>query len=46
MMYYLLTNRPLESVLGLLIMLSGLLIYAIFRKQSGNGRAAASSGRE
>jgi basic amino acid/polyamine antiporter, APA family len=51
MMYYLLTNRPKESVLGLLIMLSGLLIYAIFRKQSGTrqtggGPAAASSGRE
>ena len=35
MMYYLLTTRPLQSVFGLLIMLSGLLIYAIFRKQSG-----------
>jgi APA family basic amino acid/polyamine antiporter len=46
MMYYLLMNRPLESVLGLLIMLSGLLIYAIFRKRSGDGPAAASSGRE
>jgi basic amino acid/polyamine antiporter, APA family len=46
MMYYLLTTQPLRSVLGLLIMVSGLLIYAIFRKQSGDGPAAASLGRE
>lgn len=46
MMYYLLTTQPKPSLLGLLIMFSGLLIYAIFRKQSGNGQAAASSGRE
>jgi APA family basic amino acid/polyamine antiporter len=46
MMYYLLTTQPKPSLLGLLIMFSGLLIYAIFRKQSGNGPAAASSGRE
>ena len=44
MMYYLLTTQPLRSVLGLLIMISGLLIYAVFRKQSGP--AAASPGRE
>src|SRR5205807_3546403 len=41
MMYYLLTTQPKPSLLGFLIMLSGLLIYAIFRKQSGNGPAAA-----
>ncbi|HEY0852306.1 MAG TPA: amino acid permease, partial [Bradyrhizobium sp.] len=46
MMYYLLTTQPKPSLLGLLIMVSGLLIYAIFRKQSGNGPAAATSGRE
>jgi APA family basic amino acid/polyamine antiporter len=46
MMYYLLTTQPLRSVLGLLIMVSGLLIYAIFRKRSGDGAAAASLGRE
>ncbi len=46
MMYYLLTNRPVQSLLGLLIMLSGLLIYAFFRKQSRNAQAAASAGRE
>jgi len=46
MMYYLLTTQPKPSLLGLLIMLSGLLIYAIFRKQSGNGAAAAPLGRE
>ena len=46
MMYYLLTTQPLRSMLGLLIMLSGLLIYAVFRKQSGDGNAAASLGHE
>jgi APA family basic amino acid/polyamine antiporter len=40
MMYYLLTERPLQSLLGILIMISGLLIYAIFRKRSDQGRAA------
>jgi APA family basic amino acid/polyamine antiporter len=39
MMYYLLTERPLQSLAGTLTMLSGLLIYAIFRKRP----AAASS---
>jgi APA family basic amino acid/polyamine antiporter len=34
MMYYLLTERPLQSLLGLLIMCSGLLIYAAFRKRA------------
>ena len=46
MMYYLLTTRPMQSLLGLLIMLSGLLIYAVFRKQTGNTQAAASPSRE
>jgi APA family basic amino acid/polyamine antiporter len=32
MMYHLLTERPLQSFLGILIMISGLLIYAGFRK--------------
>ena len=34
MMYYLLTERPLQSFLGTLIMISGLLIYAVFRKRT------------
>jgi APA family basic amino acid/polyamine antiporter len=46
MMYYLLTTQPKPSLFGLLIMVSGLLIYAIFRKQSGNGPAPAALGRE
>jgi APA family basic amino acid/polyamine antiporter len=46
MMYYLLTQRPLQSVLGIAIMIVGLLIYAVFRKQTGKGRAIASSGGE
>ena len=46
MMYYLLTQRPLQSFFGILIMLSALLIYAVFRKRAGQGPIAASSGRE
>src|SRR6201992_352037 len=33
MMYYLLVERPWQSSLGALIMISGLLIYAVFRKR-------------
>jgi APA family basic amino acid/polyamine antiporter len=46
MMYYLLTERPLQSLLGALIMISGLLIYAVFRKGTDPGPAIASQGRE
>ena len=45
MMYYLLTERPVQSLLGILIMFSGLVIYAVFRKRAGRP-AAASPGRE
>ncbi len=45
MMYYLLTQRPLQSALGILIMVSGLLIYAIFRKR-GDRPATEGPGRE
>ena len=37
MMYYLSTERPLQSFLGMLIMMSGLLIYAIFHKRAEPG---------
>ena len=33
MMYYLLTERPLQSLSSMAIMLAGLLIYAIFRRR-------------
>ena len=46
MMYYLLTRRPLQSFFGILIMTSGLLIYAIFRRRADLGRAVISSGNE
>jgi APA family basic amino acid/polyamine antiporter len=46
MMYYLLTERPLRVFLGALIMLSGLLIYAVFRKRAGQGPVAAAADRE
>ena len=38
MMYYLLTERPLQSALGTLIMISGLLIYAVFRRRDRSPR--------
>ena len=41
MMYYLVTGRPLQSFLGILIMISGLLIYAVFRKRNGAGPVIA-----
>ena len=43
MMYYLLTERPVQSLSGTFIMLCGLLIYAIFRQRPD--AAAVSSGR-
>jgi APA family basic amino acid/polyamine antiporter len=43
MMYYLLTERPVQAFLGMLIMVSGLLIYAIFHKRSNIGAATASA---
>ena len=46
MMYYLLTERPLQSALGTLIMLSGLLIYAIFRKRADRPATASAPGRQ
>jgi basic amino acid/polyamine antiporter, APA family len=46
MMYYLVAERPLQSLLGVLIMMSGLLIYAIFRKRADRGAATAFPGRE
>jgi basic amino acid/polyamine antiporter, APA family len=46
MMYYLLTERPLQATLGMLIMMSGLLIYAIFHQRAATGAATASPDRE
>jgi APA family basic amino acid/polyamine antiporter len=46
MMYYLLTERPLQSFLGALIMVSGLLIYAVFRKRADRGPATSSSNHQ
>ena len=46
MMYYLLTERPVQSLLSILIMISGLLIYAVFRKRADRGSATASPSRE
>src|SRR4029077_5249169 len=50
MMYYLAVERPLQSFFGILIMVSGLLIYAVFRKRDDTASASPSpahpSGRE
>jgi len=46
MMYYLLVERTLQSFLGILIMISGLLIYAVFRKRPDRGAATVPPGRE
>jgi basic amino acid/polyamine antiporter, APA family len=46
MMYHLLTERPLQAALGMLIMMSGLVIYAIFRKRAEPGAALVSTGRD
>jgi len=42
MMYYLLTERPLQAFLGMLIMISGLAIYAIFHQRAEPGAASVS----
>jgi basic amino acid/polyamine antiporter, APA family len=39
-----LIDRPLQSVLGALIMISGLAIYAVFRKRA-DANSAAPPGR-
>jgi basic amino acid/polyamine antiporter, APA family len=46
MMYYLLIERPWQSLLGILIMISGLLLYAVFRKRADPVAAIASVGRD
>jgi basic amino acid/polyamine antiporter, APA family len=46
MMYYLLTERPLQSALGTLTMISGLLIYVIFRKRADWGSRTPSPSHE
>jgi APA family basic amino acid/polyamine antiporter len=50
MMYYLLTERPLQSAFGILIMISGLVIYAVFRKRGAAteypNRKSSQSSRE
>jgi APA family basic amino acid/polyamine antiporter len=39
MMYYLFTERPLQAALGMLIMISGLVIYAVFHQRSHSSAA-------
>jgi APA family basic amino acid/polyamine antiporter len=42
MMYYLVAERPLQAALGMLIMVSGLLIYALFHQRPGPSGPALS----
>ena len=46
MMYYLVAERPLQAALGMLIMGSGLLIYAVFHQRSDSDGATILPGRE
>jgi APA family basic amino acid/polyamine antiporter len=46
MMFYLLVERPLQSFLSILIMISGLFIFAVFRRQADRRTATASPGPE
>jgi basic amino acid/polyamine antiporter, APA family len=48
MMYHLLIGRPLQSLLGVLIMLSGLAIYAVFHRRAdvNSGASPKSPNRE
>jgi basic amino acid/polyamine antiporter, APA family len=39
MMYYLFAERPLQAALGILIMISGLVIYAVFHQRSHSSAA-------
>ena len=41
MMYYLAVDRPWQSLFGVLIMVCGLLIYAVFRKRPGPNVSSA-----
>jgi len=43
MMYYLVVERPLQSFFGALIMVSGLLIYIVFRNKNDSPSAAIPS---
>ena len=45
MMYYLMTERPLQAFLGMSIMISGLVIYAIFHKRADPDPATISPSR-
>jgi APA family basic amino acid/polyamine antiporter len=42
MMYYLVVDRPLQSFFGVLIMVSGFLIYVVFRKKDDAASATSS----
>jgi APA family basic amino acid/polyamine antiporter len=37
MMYYLVTERPLQSLSGIAIMIFGLVVYAVFHRRTGRG---------
>ncbi len=43
MMYYLLTQRPMQSLASVLTMLAGLVVFAISRGKAPIGNATGSS---
>ena len=46
MMYYLLAQRPLQAVLGSMVMMSGLLIYLLTHRRAGRAAVVALPGSE
>ena len=46
MMYYLLTQRPMQSLASVLTMLAGLVVFAISRAKAPIGNATGSSDGE
>jgi APA family basic amino acid/polyamine antiporter len=46
MMYYLFVERPLQAALGMVMMMSGLLVYMVFQKRPGRGAATPLPGAD
>jgi len=44
MMYYLVTNRPVQSFAGFLVMLAGLVLYGLSRRHSATTQSATAPG--
>jgi basic amino acid/polyamine antiporter, APA family len=44
MMYYLLTQRPMQSLASILTMLAGLVVFALSRRSGGEAKTGAAAG--